>query len=177
MTKMKKGEHVSIVAYKHDGTVHRTWKKGILLDASDDRIIVLNNNTLVTESGGRKWRTREPAICVFYPNRWFNIICMIRDKGIFYYCNMASPALLDNNSLKYIDYELDVKVFPNGNSKILDKEEYRQARIEMLYSQDIDEILWKELDQLLLAIRERKDPFNAKWVYQWYKEYQESKKT
>jgi protein associated with RNAse G/E len=39
---------------------------------------------------------------------------MIRKKGIYYYCNLASPAIMDNGAVKYIDYELDVKVFPDG---------------------------------------------------------------
>lgn len=39
---------------------------------------------------------------------------MIRENGVSYYCNLASPAVLDKEALKYIDYDLDVKVFPNG---------------------------------------------------------------
>ena len=47
----------------------------------------------VTESDGRRWVTREPAIVYFHKKYWFNIIAMIRDNGISYYCNMASPTI------------------------------------------------------------------------------------
>ena len=45
---------------------------------------------------------------------WFNIIAMIRDNGVSYYCNLASPYVMDEEALKYIDYDLDVKVFADG---------------------------------------------------------------
>lgn len=173
MAKTKKGKSVSTVAYKHDGSVHRTWKKGTLLDASDDQIIALNINTLVIESTGRRWHTREPAVCVFYPNKWYNVICMIRKKGIFFYCNLASPAVLDNGAVKYIDYELDVKVWPDGTKKILDKDEYFAARLQMDYPDNIDKILWKELDDLCAKIDAKVDPFNKEFVMGWYKKYQD----
>ena len=49
---------------------------------------------------------------------------MIRDNGISYYCNLASPYILDQEALKYIDYDLDVKVFADGEKKLLDVDEY-----------------------------------------------------
>ena len=39
--------------------------------------------------------------------------------------------------LKYIDYDLDLKVFPDGNYRILDQEEYRQHAREMGYSDEL----------------------------------------
>ena len=41
---------------------------------------------------------------------------MIRDNGISYYCNMASPYYLDKEALKYIDYDLDVKILQMGRN-------------------------------------------------------------
>jgi Uncharacterized domain/protein associated with RNAses G and E len=44
---------------------------------------------------------------------------MIRDNGVSYYCNLATPYVLDKEALKYIDYDLDVKVFPDGENGCL----------------------------------------------------------
>lgn len=41
-------------------------------------IIGGNDHTLVTESDGRTWITREPAIVYFHSEYWFNVICMFR---------------------------------------------------------------------------------------------------
>lgn len=104
------GQDVLIHCYKHDGKPHRTWSRCKILEETDRHFIGINNNTLVTESDGRSWVTKEPAICYFPKDRWYNVICMIRSDGIYYYCNIASPILYDGEALKYIDYDLDLKV-------------------------------------------------------------------
>ena len=135
MNKPLKGEEILIHCYKHDGSVHRCWNKGFVLEETDSHFIVVNNRTLVIESDGRKWHTREPAICYFPKDRWFNVICMIRKNGVHFYCNIASPTLYDGEALKYIDYDLDLKVFPDYKYKILDEEEYKMHKEQMGYSE------------------------------------------
>ena len=132
------GKKVLIHCYKHDGSIHRCWAKGFILDENDDHFIAINNRTLVTESDGRMWHTREPAICYFPKNKWYNVICMIRKTGVYYYCNIASPTLYDGEALKYIDYDLDLKVFPDNNYRVLDEEEYKQHAKQMNYSKELD---------------------------------------
>ena len=57
------GQDVLIHCYKHDGKPHRTWSRCKILEETDRHFIGINNNTLVTESDGRSWVTKEPAIC------------------------------------------------------------------------------------------------------------------
>ena len=85
----KSGEYVLIHSYKHDGSIHRSWEKGYVLDSNKKRTIVMNQHTLVNEADGRIWYTREPAICYFPHDDWYNVICMIRKSGVHYYCNIA----------------------------------------------------------------------------------------
>ena len=89
----------------------------MVLKTTENAVIGVNDHTLVTEADGRRWVTREPCYCLFPQKYWFNIIAMIRDNGISYYCNLASPYILDQEALKYIDYDLDVKVFADGEKK------------------------------------------------------------
>ena len=42
------GKKVLIHCYKHDGSIHRCWAKGFILDENDDHFIAINNRTLVT---------------------------------------------------------------------------------------------------------------------------------
>jgi protein associated with RNAse G/E len=76
---------------------------------------------------------------------------------------------MDNGAVKYIDYELDVKVFPDGAWKILDKDEYAQAKLSMDYPEDIDKILWAQLDELIKTIKSKSGPFNQEFIDKWYK--------
>ena len=58
----KEGDFITIQSYKHNGNLHRTWRDTMVLKTTENAIIGVNDHTLVTESDGRRWVTREPAI-------------------------------------------------------------------------------------------------------------------
>ena len=167
----KIGTLIYIQSFKHDGSLHRTWSQGFVIEANDKRTVVVTNKTWVTEADGRKWYTREPAICFFYPDHWFNIICMMRKTGVYYYCNLASPAIYDGEALKHIDYDLDVKVFPDGKVILLDEDEYDQHAREMNYPESIKIIIEDELQVLLDWIDEKRVPFESEQMEEMFKVY------
>ncbi|RST72320.1 DUF402 domain-containing protein [Siminovitchia acidinfaciens] len=165
------GSNIQIQSYKHNGNIHRIWAETKVLKATNHTIIGGNDRTPVTESDGRTWITREPAICYFHADLWFNIIAMIRDNGVYYYCNLGSPYVFDKGALKYIDYDLDVKVFPDMTFTLLDEDEYEQNRKIMGYPDVIDHILKKNVEKLVRWIRQRKGPFSAEFIDIWYDRY------
>ena len=169
----KEGEFVTIQSYKHDGNLHRTWRDTMVLKTSEYSMIGVNDHTLVTESDGRRWVTREPAIVYFHKKYWFNIIAMIREKGVSYYCNLASPYLLDEEALKYIDYDLDIKVFPDGEKRLLDVDEYELHKKMMHYPKDIDFILKENVKILVDWINNGEGPFSEGYVDIWYDRYKQ----
>lgn len=169
----KEGEFITIQSYKHDGKLHRVWRDTMVLKTSEHSLIGVNDHTLVTESDGRRWVTREPAIVYFHEKFWFNIIAMIRDNGVSYYCNLASPFVLDAEALKYIDYDLDIKIFPDGEKKLLDVDEYEMHRQQMGYSAEIDYILKENVKVLVEWINEGKGPFSEAYVKLWYERYKQ----
>ena len=172
----KEGDFITIQSYKHDGTLHRTWRDTMVLKTTENAVIGVNDHTLVTESDGRRWVTREPAIVYFHKKYWFNIIAMIRDNGVSYYCNIASPHIIDQEALKYIDYDLDVKVFADGEKKLLDVDEYELHKKKMGYPTEIDYILKEHVKILVDWINKDKGPFSESYVSIWYKRYLELKK-
>ncbi|HHT38305.1 MAG TPA: DUF402 domain-containing protein [Mollicutes bacterium] len=176
MNNVKTGAKLQIHSYKHNGTIYRSWDEAIILDETDDYLIVGNNKTLVTEIDGRTWRTKEPAIICFYKNNWYNVICQLKKTGIYYYCNIATPYIIEENTIKYIDYDLDLRIFPDETYKILDSEEYRYHKKKMKYSKDIDKIVKMELNNLINMFKSKKqlfDIFKVQHYYSIYKKYKE----
>lgn len=165
------GETIQIHSYKHDGHIHRVWEETVVLKGTKTVLIGGNDRTVVTEADGRTWITREPAICYFHSQHWFNIIGMLREDGIHYYCNLSSPFALDDEALKYIDYDLDIKVFPDLSYVILDEDEYEEHRKLMGYPDVIDKILKMNMEKLILWIRQRKGPFAPDFIDTWYERY------
>lgn len=164
-------ENIYIQSFKHDGSLHRTWCQGFVIESNKKRIVAITDRAWVIESDGRRWLTREPAICFFYPDRWYNVICMIRKSGIHYYCNLASPSIYDEEALKYIDYDLDVKVNPKWQCTILDEDEYEEHAAEMEYGEQLDAIIQKEMKHLLLDIQLQNSPFDHYEIKALYQKY------
>ncbi|KRM95681.1 hypothetical protein FC24_GL002053 [Loigolactobacillus rennini DSM 20253] len=98
---------------------------------------------------------------------------MIRDNGVSYYCNLASPFVLDREALKYIDYDLDVKIFPDGERKLLDVDEYAANRKRWRYSNATDKILKANVNILVDWSDQQKGPFSQAYVDIWYQRYLE----
>ena len=173
--KLEIGDVIKIHCYKHNGMIYKTWDKAIVLDIKKDFMVLGNNTVLVTKKDGRSWHTKEPAIMFFYKNRWFNIIAQLKRNGLFYYCNIASPYLIDGNIIKYIDYDLDLRVFPDGGYRILDNNEYNYHRRLMHYPTAIDNIIRKELSYLIELKKNMLGPFAKGEVLYYHQIYEEVK--
>ena len=173
MKELKIGEKYVIHCYKHNGKIHRAWDEAVLLDVTDDYLVFGNNRTKVIESDGRSWRTKEPAVMYFYKKRWFNVIGQLKRTGTCYYCNIASPFVIDEKTIKYIDYDLDLRVFPDGSFKILDRGEYNYHKNLMGYSDELDQILKYELSKLIEWARAKDGPFQKGKVEYYSNIYKE----
>lgn len=176
--KLQIGKKYEIHGYKHDGKIHRSWDEAVLLEIHDDYLIFGNEKTKVTESDGREWRTKEPAVLYFFYNNWYNIIGQYKKTGIYYYCNMASPFIIEEDTIKYIDYDLDLRVFPNGSFKVLDRREYNYHKNLMQYPDSIDKILKVELTNLINLVREKNiifQPEETKKYCELYKKVKENR--
>lgn len=165
------GKKYQIHGYKHNGKIRGCWDEAVLLEIHDDYLVFANNSTKVTEADGRVWYTKEPAVLYFFDNNWYNVIGQYKKRGIYYYCNMASPYIIEEDTIKYIDYDLDLRVFPNGSFKILDRMEYKFHKKQMHYSNRLDFILRYELGNLIDVVRKKDFPFNKKIIEEYYKKY------
>ena len=176
MKRLFEGEKLIIHSYKHDGNIHRSWDEALLIEETDEYIVFGNEKTKVIESDGRSWKTKEPAVLFFYKNSWYNIIGQCKKDGIYYYCNIASPFIIESNTIKYSDYDLDLRVFPDGSFKVLDRGEYNYHKSKMKYSEEIDSIVKDELTNLIEKVRKKEFPFNSEIIEKYHKQYEELKK-
>lgn len=171
MSMLEIGKQIFIQSYKHKGSLHRTWAKGTFLEETDEYYVLVTYKTLVSEANGRVWQTREPALCFFYKHCWFNVISMIRKNGVTYYCNLASPSLIDEEALKNIDYDLDLKVYPSGDIVVLDEDEFERHKVTMQYSKEIVDILEHQLDVLAQMAYKKEGPFDPLVLESYYHLY------
>ena len=171
MANLHVGDRLQIQCYKHNGKVHRVWDEAVLLDIKKDYMVFGNNKTLVTESDGNKWKTKEPAVMYFFKNKWFNVIAQLKKDGIYYYCNIATPFIIEEGTIKYIDYDLDLCIFPSGEYKILDKLEYKYHKKKMNYSDELDEVVRGSLNDLISEYENKWYIFDEEKNKEYYNKY------
>lgn len=162
---------LAIDCYKHDGSIHRCWDRGLVLANNEDFVVVATKKAKVVESNGRKWFTREPAVTIFSKKEWWNVICMFKETGICYYCNIASPCIINNTSIKYIDYDLDAKLFPDGQIKILDEKEYLRHKQLYKYSDELDLVLKYQTNNIVERMKNRVFPFVDERIKNYYDKF------
>lgn len=177
MEKIYIGDKLQIQCYKHDGKIHRAWDEAVVLDIHKDYMVFGNNRTTVTEALGNTWKTKEPAIMYFFKDEWFNIIVQFKKDGIYYYCNIATPFILEEKTIKYIDYDLDLRVFPNGSYKVLDRMEYKYHKKIMNYSDELDQVINYALDDLIKKYRDHFFGFDTEKNQNYLEQYKIIKKT
>ncbi|WP_284141580.1 MULTISPECIES: DUF402 domain-containing protein [unclassified Virgibacillus] len=165
------GSNIEIQSYKHDGSLHRIWESTFVLKGTENIVIGANDKTQVMESDGRSWITREPSICFFHAKYWFNVIGMLRNDGIYYYCNISSPFVYDKEALKYIDYDLDLKIYPDMTFTLLDEDEYELHKRLMNYPEVLDRILYNNIEILKRWVRQQIGPFSPGFIDQWYERF------
>lgn len=162
---------INIQSYKHDGTLHRCWDRNFVISDDDDFVVVASRRTKVTEGDGRRWYTHEPAVSVFSKSEWYNVICMFKEDGVSFYCNIASPTLIDKGMAKYIDYDLDIKLFPDGSLRILDQNEYDKHKVQLNYGNDLDMIIQKTVSIITERMKKRTYPFQQEEITKYFEEF------
>lgn len=176
MDNIKVGDVLTIHCYKHNGILHQVSEAATVLEVTSDMLVCANDKAQIVENDGRSYRTREVAILFFYKNSWFNVIAQLKNRGLFYYCNIASPYIIENNILKYIDYDLDLRVFPDGGYKVLDRNEYNWHKRIMKYSNDLQNIIDSELGNLISLKKEGKVPFDKEKIGFYYDKFRKMQK-
>ncbi len=171
-------DKIKIYAYKHNGDFHRLWPETILLSETKDYYVTASPyKSRVIENNNHYWFTKEVAISYFSKKRWFNIIIMFKENEVVYYCNLASPVLVELDSLKYIDYDLDYKYFVNSQkTKVLDRKEFNVNKYKYRYPTWVENKIHKEMKILQEWVKNEICPFSKEFREKWYEEYNSRRK-
>lgn len=110
--------------WRYGGTVLRRTPRGMLLEAFFDRDDRLFHGV---------WLCRgDRFVEAYFSHRWYNIFEIHhREGGALkgWYCNVTRPARLLDGRIEYVDLALDLLVYPDGSSLLLDEDEFAALSI------------------------------------------------
>jgi hypothetical protein len=69
----------------------------------------------------------------FYADRWYNVFEIYdRDDGGLkgWYCNVGYPAVIEKETVSYIDLALDLWIAPDGVQTVLDEAEFLELSLD-----------------------------------------------
>jgi len=136
-------------------------------------MVLINSQTKIVEADGKEWVSRIPGISFFIPGQWFNVVALIEDNGVRYYCNVASPPYVNGNVITYIDYDLDVIRMPGGEVHVVDQEEYERHKLSYHYSPVVEVKVKQGLKDLLERVKGGHSPFQDDLVLFYYNKWRE----
>lgn len=135
---------LGIEQWRYQGTIIYRATDFIILEAYFDRPD-MNLNGLYLAQGDR-------FVEIYFSDRWYNIFEIYPNRGAQikgWYCNITTPAVLSENSVKYHDLALDLLVFPDGRQHILDEDEFELLELGQQTKQTALATL-KELQELFI---------------------------
>ncbi|HLQ30192.1 MAG TPA: DUF402 domain-containing protein [Ktedonobacteraceae bacterium] len=101
--------------------------QGEVIERSADGVIIQAYWSHATKDLGYvSFERGDRFIEYYYTNRWYNIFDIANAHGVRkgWYCNIAEPAVIFEDRIEQIDLLLDVWVSPQGETLILDEDEF-----------------------------------------------------
>lgn len=138
---------LNIQAYKYDGTLYRQWNGAKLIKNDEDYLVLFLKKTKVKETEKQKWVISNPCLWFFSKKYFFNYTLNIREGKFYFYVNIASPVFVEDNTVKYIDFDYDIKSYPDRYFSIVDQREFN-INSEKWYSKELKEIIYQNISIL-----------------------------
>jgi len=110
--------------WRYNGTILQRTSYGILLAAFFDRDDLAFHGILIGKG--------DRFVEAYFSQRWYNIYEIhdrVDGKTKGYYCNVTTPAVFSNGQVEYVDLALDLLVYPDGRSLLLDEDEFLALEI------------------------------------------------
>jgi len=139
-----KQDPAGVETWRYSGEVIERRHNQIIIEAYFDREDMLFHGMWLCK-GDRFVET-------YFTERWYNIF-EIHDreddrlKG--WYCNITTPALIQDHLISYKDLALDLLVFPDGRQLVLDEVEF----LDLGLSTEMQRMARSALDELVEIFR------------------------
>lgn len=163
MEKINVGHFVDVQAFKYDGTLYRQWNGVKVFLDSHNFVCAILNKTKVIEKSGQKWSIKEPTLWFFSKTDFYNVTVLPRKDGLYYYINLASPFFHEDNAIKYIDFDFDIKIYPGKAFSIVDHLDFQKNK-EKLYSDDLVATIYKNLAKISKLVQEKDTIFDENYI-------------
>jgi protein associated with RNAse G/E len=148
---MKIGDRIQVQACKADGSVYRSWHTTIEKMDADSIITVSPIGSEMQDRKRGNVRIGHTMRNYYWFDKFYNLIELFDAQGNLaqIYINIASPPYLEDGSLCFKDYELDVFRYPSNSAILLDEDEFAEAVITYQYTKEFQKQMYSAANEAL----------------------------
>ncbi|WP_427867166.1 DUF402 domain-containing protein [Mycoplasmopsis arginini] len=158
------GQLTTIQAFKYDGTLYRQYEGCKIVANLDDFVVVLLMKTKVQETS-INWVVSKPILFFFAKNRFYNASITLNENGQNHiYINLASPFFIEDEIIKYIDFDLDIKCYNDNEFNVIDWHDFKESITKLNYPLKLIYRIYNELDFLEEQSRLKRGVFSKKLI-------------
>ncbi|MBW5447587.1 DUF402 domain-containing protein [Cohnella sp. CFH 77786] len=153
---------VRVQALKYGNRPHYEWDT-ILLERSESHIFVLGEyGRKLHHHTKQRIFTVENWTLEFFPfDAWFTVSADVVGGQIQqYYCNINEPAKLEDNTVSFVDLDLDL-IHRNGEWRVVDEDEFERNSVKFAYPDGLIHRAKLELANLQSRIQNKGFPFDG----------------
>ena len=123
-----KGRPITVNSRKYDRSLRRSWSAH-LVERSESHILLegyFESEVRHPELGVIAKGTR--SVETFFFDRWYNYFSFYEPTREFrnHYINISMPPQMSDDAIDYVDLDIDVIVWPDGQIEVLDEQEFRE---------------------------------------------------
>jgi protein associated with RNAse G/E len=150
-------QQFTINSLRFDLSIRRSWKCHLI--AQNDPALVFVGKFEATVEHSDLGRIEKGTVSYeyYWLDRWYNIFSFFNPDQTFrnFYCNINMPPTLGNGVLDYVDLDIDLLVWPDYRTQVLDMDEFESFG----YPDAIREKAFESLAELQKMISTREFPF------------------
>jgi len=156
-------KNISINSKKFDGKICKTWRAELIKRENSLLIFKGVFDREIKHSDLGVIRRGTISYEYYWTDRWFNIFKFYEPDGVFrnFYCNINLPPTFEDNVLEYIDLDIDVIVWNDFSTNILDMDEFEINAEKYDYSNELKKNADSALAIVLQNIEDRIFPFDS----------------
>lgn len=156
-------EPVTVLVRKYNGTEHRRWQAHIVEQRNS--LIVLEGvfeGEVEHDLMGRI-TSGTRSVEYYWLDRYYNVFRLTEQSGRFrsFYCNISTPAELENGVLTYVDLDIDILVEPDFSYRVIDLDDFETNVVKQGYPEEIQRRAQDALSELISMIETRQFPFDG----------------
>lgn len=155
------GRPIHVRSTKYDGSPHWEFDSWFVLEKGS--LLVTSNfagQELQTWKG--PWTNPYDTRNHFWVDRWYNVMRLEQPHGgglDGWYCNVTTPTQYDGANVYYVDLDLDVRVSRDGETEVLDEDEFIEHSERFGYPPEVVDEARRAVDKLVALAQRGEFPF------------------